>query len=69
MAKIRKAVMAAAAAAVAAFLGALARDGVPADTEGWLAVLGTAAGAGLLAGYAVWRVPNAPAPVRPAMRR
>lgn len=68
MDKIRKAIVAAAAAAVAALLGALARDGVPGDAAGWLSVLGTAAGAALVAGYATWRVPNAPAAVRPAMR-
>lgn len=61
MAKIRKALVAAVSAAAAALLGALAQGGVPADTVGWLAVLGTAASAGLVAGYATWRVPNAPA--------
>lgn len=58
MAKIRKALVAAFAAAVAALLGALAQGGVPGDTTGWLAVLGTAVSAALVAGYATWRVPN-----------
>lgn len=59
MNKIRKALVAGASAAGAVLAGAVTTGGVPTDTAGWLALLGMAAAAGLSAGYATWRVPNA----------
>lgn len=57
MAKIRKALMAAAGAAVAALVtAAMARGGMPTAAE-----IGAALGLGVAAGWAAWRVPNAPA--------
>jgi hypothetical protein len=55
MPKYRKALLAAFAAASAAFATA-AQDGQVTGVE-W----GTVAGAAIVAGYAVWRVPNRPA--------
>lgn len=60
MSKIRKAASAAIAAALAVILTGLATE-IPRTQAGWAALVGSAAGAGLVAGYAVYRVPNAPA--------
>jgi hypothetical protein len=54
MAKIRKALIAALAGASAAAVAA-AQDGQITATE-WLTILGSA----VVAGYAVWRIPNEP---------
>lgn len=59
MSKIRKALTAFVGATAAAALTAVTTDGMPADTAGWLQLLGAAAGFGLAAAVAVWRVPNA----------
>ena len=53
-AKIRKALVAAGAGAIAAG-GTALEDGVITSGEWW-----TILGAALVAGWAVWRVPNAP---------
>lgn len=64
MSKIRKALVAGLLAAAGAVVSAITANGVPKDSAAWLTVLGTAAGVGVAAAYAVWRTPNAPA-VRP----
>lgn len=66
MSKIRKAVTAFVAAAGSAVLTKVTTDGLPADSTGWLELLGAAVGFGLAAAYAVWRVPNAPAVTPPS---
>lgn len=65
MSKIRKALVAGLIAAAGAVVSALTTTGVPADSAGWLQLLGAAAGVGIAAALAVWRVPNAPAVARP----
>jgi hypothetical protein len=57
MSKVRKAIVAGAGAAGAAVVAALVA-GVPTTAEGWAALAGGAIGAGVLAGFAVWRTPN-----------
>ena len=66
MSKIRKAVVAFFVAAIGAIVTAVTTEGPPADQAGWVALLGAAAGVGLAAAIAVWRVPNAPAVTPPA---
>ncbi len=66
MSKIRKAITAGLVAAAGAVVSAITTTGVPADSSGWLQLLGAAAGVGLAAALAVWRVPNAPAVAPPA---
>ncbi len=61
-ASIRKAVVAGAGAALAAFLGAWVKGGAPADTAGWGAMAGAAVAVGIGAGVATWGVKNEPAP-------
>jgi hypothetical protein len=62
--KIRKALMAAGTAAVGVLFTAITTK-APDSSEGWAALIGAAVGAGVLAGYATWRVPNEkPAEVR-----
>lgn len=60
MAKMRKAVLAAVSAGGAVLLGELT-VAVPADGTGWAALAVKVLGAAAVAGYAVWRAPNAPA--------
>lgn len=60
MAKIRKALVAAAGAAAALVWGEVQSGGIPHDTIGWSALLGSAVAAGVAAGYATWRVTNTP---------
>jgi hypothetical protein len=60
MSKFRKAVSAAFTAALAVLLTGLATE-IPRTNAGWAALLGSAAGAACVAGYAVYRVPNEPA--------
>lgn len=66
MNKVRKALVAGALAAAGAVFTGITTNGMPSDSTGWLTLLGTAAGVGLAAALAVWRVPNAPAVTRPA---
>ncbi len=66
MSKIRKALVAGLIAAAGAVVSAATTTGLPKDQTGWLELLVTAAGVGLAAGLAVWRVPNAPAVTLPA---
>lgn len=54
MSKVRKALVAGAGAFASALLAAAAQDG---GWPGWPGV-GVAVGAGVAAGWAVWRVPN-----------
>lgn len=60
MTRVRKALIAGAGAAGGALWAGLQAD-VPDSELEWLALLGVAASAGLLAGFATWRVPNAAA--------
>ncbi len=60
MERVRKALMAGMVAGGGALLAAVTAE-VPTSLEGWSAVVGGALAAGLLAAYATWRVPNAPA--------
>jgi len=62
MSKIRKAVTAFFTAAAGAVVAGVVTNGLPADAAAWFALVGTAAGVGLAAAYAVWRVPNSVAP-------
>jgi hypothetical protein len=66
MNKIRKAITAGLIAAAGAVVSAITTTGLPKDSSGWLQLLGAAAGVGLAAALAVWRVPNAPAVTPPA---
>lgn len=60
MAKVRKALLAAVSAGGAVLLGELT-VAVPADAESWAALGVKVLGAAAVAGYAVWRTPNAQA--------
>lgn len=57
MGKMRKALVAAGGAALAVVVTGLQTE-VPRTDEGWVALIGAAVGAALIAGYATWRVPN-----------
>jgi len=62
MARIRKAIAAALAAATAATATALQNNGVPGDAQHWAGLIGLALGAALVAGVGVYATPpNAPA--------
>jgi hypothetical protein len=56
---VRKALVAGVVAAGGAAWTALV-NGVPSSETGWLALVGSAVSAGLVAGWATWRVENAP---------
>jgi hypothetical protein len=66
MSKFRKAIAAFLTAAAGAAVTKIAADGLPADGAGWAALLGAAAGVGLVAALAVYGVRNAPAVAPPA---
>lgn len=69
MSKFRKATSAAFAAGLAVVLTGLATE-IPRTNAGWAGLLGSAAGAAFVAGYAVYRVPNADTPAtRPVTTR
>lgn len=59
-AKIRKALMAAGSVFLAVVFTGLQTE-IPETSNGWGALLGAAVAAGVVAGWATWRVPNAPA--------
>jgi hypothetical protein len=61
MARIRKALTAAAGAGVAAGWTALQNNGMPHDGEHWAGLVGLVLGAALVAGVATFAVPNKPA--------
>lgn len=66
MSKIRKAVAAFISTAAGAVVTSIVTNGMPSNSADWFALAGTAAGVGLAAAYAVWRVRNAPAVTPPA---
>jgi hypothetical protein len=57
--KIRKALVAAGGAALAVLVTGLQTE-VPQTSNGWGLLLGGAVAAAVVAGWATWRVPNAP---------
>lgn len=59
MARIRKALMAGLMAALAIAGTQLAKDGLPANPDGWTGLLGAMAGAFLVAAFAVYQTRNA----------
>lgn len=65
MNRVRKALVAAGAAGLAVLVTGLKTE-VPTTEAGWVALIGSAAGTALLAGWATWRIPNAPAVTPPA---
>lgn len=70
MKRISKALAAGAGAAFAAFTATLVKDGTPADTAGWMALIGAALGVGITAAIVTYFAPaNIPAvPASPALR-
>jgi hypothetical protein len=66
MSKIRKAIAAFVTAAAGSVVTSIATGGIPTTGAGWAAVLGAAAGVGLVAALAVYGVRNAPAVAPPA---
>ena len=58
MTKIRKALIAAGTAGVAVLITGLKTE-IPQTSNGWSALIGGVIVTAALAGYAVWRVPNA----------
>lgn len=63
MSKIRKALVAAGTAGLAVLVTGLQTE-IPQTEAGWVALIGAAVGTAIVAGWATWRVRNAPA-VRP----
>ena len=61
LARIRKAVIAGFGAALAA-VGAAYVQQAPANANEWVTLAFAALGAGVIVGFATWRVPNAVAP-------
>lgn len=61
MSKIRKALIAAATAAVGVLVTYVQATGLPKTGGEWAGVFSGALGAALIAGYATWQIPNAPA--------
>ena len=60
MSKIRKALVAGLGAAVAVAATQVVKDGLPATSDGWVAIGGAMAGAFLVAAVAVYNTKNAP---------
>jgi hypothetical protein len=58
--RIRKALIAGAGAVVGVVVAGV-QLGAPSDADGWAVLVVSAVGTGLLAAWAAWRVPNAPA--------
>jgi hypothetical protein len=58
-AKIRKALIAGGSAALAVIITGLKTE-IPQTSNGWGALIGGAIAAAVVAGWATWRVPNAP---------
>jgi hypothetical protein len=65
MSRIRKALAAAGSAGLAVLITGLQTE-IPRTQAGWVALVAAAVGAAVVAGWAVWRIPNAPAVELPA---
>lgn len=64
MNRVRKSLVAAGAAGAAVLITGLKTE-IPQTEAGWVALIGSAAGAAIVAGWATWRIPNAPAVTPP----
>ncbi len=60
MSRIRKALAAAGTAGLAVLVTGLQTE-IPRTQAGWVALIGAAAGAAVVAGWVTWRIPNTPA--------